>query len=189
MVHHHNRLVLFTLVPLSPGPTTETRFTKGTGRVFCAGQDLKGWLATSKTESQRERTQKCPFPLASSLNSFQRADRSFLSSNVIRNFNGFASIARRRTKKPLIAALNGHSFVRLSPCLFQITESSSSTLWPGRWNRVTPQLRYNYRLRKCHHLSPRSSSRSSRFRRRSVPSLPFLPSISLSPSWFVARLI
>ncbi|GAA6004301.1 hypothetical protein JCM10207_000658 [Rhodosporidiobolus poonsookiae] len=57
----------------------------GTGRAFCAGQDLKNWLATTGTGSAPDR-------------------------KIGSNPHGFGSIARRLSKKPLIIALNGHAY-------------------------------------------------------------------------------
>ncbi|GAA5865503.1 hypothetical protein JCM8547_001268 [Rhodosporidiobolus lusitaniae] len=57
----------------------------GTGRAFCAGQDLKNWLATTGTTSAPD-------------------------ENIRKNRHGFGSLARRLTKKPLIIALNGHAY-------------------------------------------------------------------------------
>ncbi|GAA5859749.1 hypothetical protein JCM1840_006437 [Sporobolomyces johnsonii] len=57
----------------------------GTGRAFCAGQDLKDWQRTAGTRgSPIERMKK--------------------------NEHGFGSLARRRSKKPIIMAVNGHCF-------------------------------------------------------------------------------
>jgi len=59
----------------------------GTGdKVFCAGQDLKAWLTTS---SEGKVTQ---------------------GERIWKNKHGFGSLARRRSKKTLICALNGHAF-------------------------------------------------------------------------------
>ncbi|KAJ7792397.1 enoyl-CoA hydratase/carnithine racemase [Mycena olivaceomarginata] len=58
----------------------------GSGRAFCAGADLKAW-------NQDE----------------QRGQRNTAES-VLSNIYGFASISRRESKKPFIAAVNGHSF-------------------------------------------------------------------------------
>lgn len=57
----------------------------GTGRIFCAGQDLKNWLATKGT-------------------------RNSPSDRILSNPHGFASIARRRSKKTIICAMNGPAF-------------------------------------------------------------------------------
>ncbi|GAA5826911.1 hypothetical protein JCM11251_002156 [Rhodosporidiobolus azoricus] len=57
----------------------------GTGRAFCAGQDLKNWLRTTGTSSAPD-------------------------ENLRKNPHGFGSLARRRSKKPIIIALNGHAY-------------------------------------------------------------------------------
>ncbi|GAA6036628.1 hypothetical protein JCM8097_001259 [Rhodosporidiobolus ruineniae] len=66
-------------------PTVWAVVVTGTGRAFCAGQDLKNWLATTGTST---------------------APDEKMSSNQ----HGFGSLARRRTRKPLIIALNGHAY-------------------------------------------------------------------------------
>ncbi|KAJ7634717.1 enoyl-CoA hydratase/carnithine racemase [Roridomyces roridus] len=58
----------------------------GAGRAFCAGADLKAWNADEQSGKPQE------------------ADK------ILANVNGFASISRRESKKPYIAALNGSSF-------------------------------------------------------------------------------
>ncbi|GAA5925551.1 hypothetical protein JCM10213_008817 [Rhodosporidiobolus nylandii] len=57
----------------------------GTGRAFCAGQDLKNWLATTGTAAAPD-------------------------EKIRTNPHGFGSLSRRRSKKPIIIALNGHAF-------------------------------------------------------------------------------
>ncbi|GAA5914236.1 hypothetical protein JCM8208_001530 [Rhodotorula glutinis] len=57
----------------------------GTGRAFCAGQDLKNWQKTAGTASSP-------------------------SASMRKNVHGFGSLARRRSKKPFILALNGMAF-------------------------------------------------------------------------------
>ncbi|KPV78511.1 uncharacterized protein RHOBADRAFT_41056 [Rhodotorula graminis WP1] len=57
----------------------------GTGRAFCAGQDLKNWQKTAGTSSSP-------------------------SASMRKNIHGFGSLARRRSKKPFILALNGMAF-------------------------------------------------------------------------------
>jgi enoyl-CoA hydratase/carnithine racemase len=52
----------------------------GTGRAFCAGQDLKDWQKTAST-------------------------RSSPSEKMKSNPHGFGSLARRRSKKPIIIAV------------------------------------------------------------------------------------
>ncbi|GAA5923240.1 enoyl-CoA hydratase/isomerase family protein [Sporobolomyces koalae] len=54
----------------------------GTGRAFCAGQDLKDWQKTAAT-------------------------RQSPSEKMKSNPHGFGSLARRRSKKPIIIAING----------------------------------------------------------------------------------
>ncbi|GAA5958507.1 hypothetical protein JCM3765_007901 [Sporobolomyces pararoseus] len=54
----------------------------GTGRAWCAGQDLKDWQRTAAT-------------------------RSSPSEKMKSNPHGFGSLARRRSKKPIIIAVNG----------------------------------------------------------------------------------
>ncbi|CAE6446047.1 unnamed protein product [Rhizoctonia solani] len=55
----------------------------GNGRAFCAGQDLKNWKKNQDAGSRRE------------------------AEDMAEDVNGFASIARRRCIKPIIAAVNG----------------------------------------------------------------------------------
>ncbi|GAA6063757.1 hypothetical protein JCM10212_002709 [Sporobolomyces blumeae] len=57
----------------------------GTGRAFCAGQDLKDWQKTAGTR-------KSP------------------TEKMVSNPHGFGSLARRRSKKPIIIAVNGACF-------------------------------------------------------------------------------
>ncbi|GAA5891041.1 hypothetical protein JCM6882_006397 [Rhodosporidiobolus microsporus] len=57
----------------------------GTGRAFCAGQDLKNWLKTTGTTTAPD-------------------------ENMKKNVHGFGSLARRLSKKPIIVALNGHAY-------------------------------------------------------------------------------
>ncbi|GJN91578.1 hypothetical protein Rhopal_004601-T1 [Rhodotorula paludigena] len=57
----------------------------GTGRAFCAGQDLKNWQKTAGTSAAP--TQKLAV-----------------------NPHGFGSLSRRTSKKPFILALNGFAF-------------------------------------------------------------------------------
>lgn len=52
----------------------------GTGRAFCAGQDLKDWQKTAST-------------------------RQSPSEKMRSNPHGFGSLARRRSKKPIIIAV------------------------------------------------------------------------------------
>ncbi|GAA5838029.1 hypothetical protein JCM3766R1_004180 [Sporobolomyces carnicolor] len=54
----------------------------GTGKAWCAGQDLKDWQKTAAT-------------------------RSSPSEKMKSNPHGFGSLARRRSKKPIIIAVNG----------------------------------------------------------------------------------
>ncbi|KAJ7170895.1 enoyl-CoA hydratase/carnithine racemase [Mycena crocata] len=58
----------------------------GAGRAFCAGADLKAW---NKNEQDGKPTE---------------------GDTIISNVHGFASISRRESKKPIIAAVNGGSF-------------------------------------------------------------------------------
>ncbi|ORY80216.1 ClpP/crotonase-like domain-containing protein [Leucosporidium creatinivorum] len=57
----------------------------GTGRAFCAGQDLKAWNKTAGSSNSP-------------------------TTKIATNPHGFGSFARRRSKKTLIAAVNGMSF-------------------------------------------------------------------------------
>ncbi|BGP58010.1 hypothetical protein JCM8202_001752 [Rhodotorula sphaerocarpa] len=57
----------------------------GTGRAFCAGQDLKNWQKTAGTSSSPD-------------------------ENMAKNKHGFGSMSRRRFKKPFICALNGFAY-------------------------------------------------------------------------------
>ena len=83
--YYRHRHVGFSRLPNRLQADSER--TKGTGdRVFCAGQDLKGWLTTSRE------------------NKVPQGER------IANNRHGFGSIARRRSKKTLICALNGHAF-------------------------------------------------------------------------------
>ncbi|KAF8190365.1 enoyl-CoA hydratase/carnithine racemase [Mycena galopus ATCC 62051] len=58
----------------------------GSGRAFCAGADLKAW------------------------NQDEQSGRAMSAESILSNIHGFASISRRESKKPFIAAVNGHSF-------------------------------------------------------------------------------
>ncbi|KAF7360428.1 hypothetical protein MVEN_00772900 [Mycena venus] len=58
----------------------------GSGRAFCAGADLKAW------NRDEERGQPAT------------------AETILNNIHGFASISRRESKKPFIAAVNGHAF-------------------------------------------------------------------------------
>ncbi|KAK7039531.1 ClpP/crotonase-like domain-containing protein [Favolaschia claudopus] len=58
----------------------------GSGRAFCAGADLKAW------------------------NTNEQSGKPMSPESIVINTNGFASISRRESKKPFIAAVNGHSF-------------------------------------------------------------------------------
>ncbi|KAA1471464.1 ClpP/crotonase [Dentipellis sp. KUC8613] len=58
----------------------------GEGRAFCAGADLKAWF----TRQQNGQSNEQEYTVAS--------------------FNGFGSISRRLTSKPMIAAVNGGAF-------------------------------------------------------------------------------
>lgn len=53
-------------------------------RTFCAGQDLKTWLANSRSSTSAP-----------------------VQDSVLKNAHGFGSVSRRTMRKPLIAALNG----------------------------------------------------------------------------------
>ncbi|QRV94526.1 enoyl-CoA hydratase/isomerase family protein [Ceratobasidium sp. AG-Ba] len=55
----------------------------GTGRAFCAGMDLKNWLENQNSGERRE------------------------AEIMAKDTTGFASLARRRCIKPIIAAVNG----------------------------------------------------------------------------------
>lgn len=55
----------------------------GAGRLFCAGADLKAWNQQQQGGSNNEQ------------------------ENVASDLNGFASISRRQSNKPIIAAVNG----------------------------------------------------------------------------------
>ncbi|QRW08758.1 enoyl-CoA hydratase/isomerase family protein [Ceratobasidium sp. AG-Ba] len=55
----------------------------GTGRAFCAGMDLKNWLENQNSGERRE------------------------AETMAKDTTGFASLARRRCIKPIIAAVNG----------------------------------------------------------------------------------
>ncbi|KAK4699190.1 hypothetical protein P7C70_g7072, partial [Phenoliferia sp. Uapishka_3] len=67
-------------------PTLWAVVVTGTGRVFCAGQDLKEALERQKTSGE----------------TFQDRIRA--------NPHGFASLARRISRKPIIVALNGSAY-------------------------------------------------------------------------------
>ncbi|KAJ7485517.1 enoyl-CoA hydratase/carnithine racemase [Mycena latifolia] len=58
----------------------------GAGRAFCAGADLKAW------------------------NQDEQSGKPVEGEAVISNIHGFASLSRRESKKPMIAAVNGGSF-------------------------------------------------------------------------------
>ncbi|KAJ7266913.1 enoyl-CoA hydratase/carnithine racemase [Mycena haematopus] len=58
----------------------------GSGRAFCAGADLKAW------------------------NRDEQRGQPSSAEAILSNIHGFASISRRESKKPFIAAVNGHSF-------------------------------------------------------------------------------
>ncbi|KAJ7472290.1 enoyl-CoA hydratase/carnithine racemase [Mycena galericulata] len=58
----------------------------GAGRAFCAGADLKAW------------------------NRNEQSGKSSEPDGILANVNGFASISRRESKKPFIAAVNGSTF-------------------------------------------------------------------------------
>ncbi|KAJ7741450.1 enoyl-CoA hydratase/carnithine racemase [Mycena maculata] len=58
----------------------------GAGRAFCAGADLKAWNLNEQSGKSQE------------------------PDTILANVNGFASISRRESKKPFIAAVNGSSF-------------------------------------------------------------------------------
>ncbi|KAJ6612661.1 enoyl-CoA hydratase [Mycena sp. CBHHK59/15] len=58
----------------------------GSGRAFCAGADLKAW------------------------NKDEQSGKPMEGDDIISNIHGFASISRRESKKPFIAAVNGSSF-------------------------------------------------------------------------------
>ena len=83
--YNHHRQVEHEITEIDSELTLDS--STGTGdRVFCAGQDLKGWLTTSRE------------------NKIPQGER------ISKNKHGFGSIARRRSKKTLICALNGHAF-------------------------------------------------------------------------------
>ncbi|KAJ7078098.1 enoyl-CoA hydratase [Mycena epipterygia] len=58
----------------------------GSGRAFCAGADLKAW------------------------NQNEQSGKPMEGETIISNLHGFASVSRRESKKPFIAAVNGSSF-------------------------------------------------------------------------------
>ncbi|KAF9446507.1 enoyl-CoA hydratase [Macrolepiota fuliginosa MF-IS2] len=58
----------------------------GAGRLFCAGADLKAW------------------------NNEQQAGATNEQENAASNLNGFGSISRRQSNKPIIAAVNGGAY-------------------------------------------------------------------------------
>jgi len=66
-------------------PSLWVSIITGTGRYFCAGQDLKDWLIRAQApESDKDE-----------------------SSRIAQNAHGFASLSRRFSTKPMIIALNG----------------------------------------------------------------------------------
>ena len=74
----------------------------GSGRAFCAGQDLKDWLGKverSGPSKQPEKVQILPLRIY--------VDSSHGTLQLLANSHGFASLARRRSSKPLVAAVNG----------------------------------------------------------------------------------
>ena len=77
----------------------------GTGRAFCAGADLKAYVAKSNRISENQ-----------AIDSFIDSFYSWLETTksgtpFIVGDSGFAAISRRRTlTKPLIAAVNGICF-------------------------------------------------------------------------------
>ncbi|KAF5352527.1 hypothetical protein D9756_006213 [Leucocoprinus leucothites] len=58
----------------------------GAGRMFCAGADLKAWNKDQEKGSSNEQ------------------------ENTAVNFNGFGSLSRRQSNKPIIAAVNGGAY-------------------------------------------------------------------------------
>ncbi|KAJ7240484.1 enoyl-CoA hydratase/carnithine racemase [Mycena rebaudengoi] len=67
-------------------PTLWVVIVTGAGRAFCAGADLKSWDKDAQ------------------------GGRPIEGDTVISNVHGFASVSRRESKKPIIAAVNGSSF-------------------------------------------------------------------------------
>ncbi|KAL9716699.1 hypothetical protein Ac2012v2_001152 [Leucoagaricus gongylophorus] len=58
----------------------------GTGRLFCAGADLKAWNENQQAGSRNEQ------------------------EDLVSNLNGFGSLSRRQCNKPIIAAVNGGAY-------------------------------------------------------------------------------
>ncbi|KAF7344533.1 hypothetical protein MSAN_01935200 [Mycena sanguinolenta] len=79
----------------------------GSGRAFCAGADLKACVPVQSN---------CDTTLTilgiSSWNRNEQSGRKGSAEEILSNIYGFASISRRESKKPIIAAVNGHSFRR-----------------------------------------------------------------------------
>ncbi|KAF9005839.1 enoyl-CoA hydratase/carnithine racemase [Hymenopellis radicata] len=61
----------------------------GTGRIFCSGVDLKDWSASLSPTSNTERDDQ---------------------QSIVNNPHGFASLSRRMTAKPIVAAVNGGAY-------------------------------------------------------------------------------
>lgn len=93
----------------------------GKGRAFCAGQDLKDWLSRSSSfsssspgpESAPATSEPSTVAASSGLSSADMESVTLESENTTRermeklNRGGFGSVSSRRSKKPIVAAVDG----------------------------------------------------------------------------------
>ncbi|KAI1420781.1 enoyl-hydratase [Xylaria sp. FL1777] len=80
-------------------PSLRCAVITGTGRAFCAGQDLKEWDANNKAAAASASTPETPPP--------PPRDET---SGIRMPLGGFAGLSNRAGKKPVLAAVNGICF-------------------------------------------------------------------------------